>query len=480
MGREYSSLKSVSHLDRGESSAILITVKKMEKSLHIHTVTEITSYIKGTLEDDPKLQDILVKGEISDFRPPVKHLYFSLKDSGGIISCVMFEDKLQNLKFDLKNGLEVIARGSIGVYSLKGRYQLYVSELFPLGRGLLYLAFEKLKRELMEKGYFDPAHKLPLPFLPQRIGIVTSPKGAAIRDILKVLDERFPNLDIIISPCRVQGEEAPFEIARAIENLNQYGKIDVIIVGRGGGSIEDLFAFNDKVVADAIYNSRIPVISAVGHEIDQTIADLVADERAPTPSAAAQRVVPRKSELLLKILDSRKKLIFLMERKKEMLEKETVKYKKLLMARHPQKITRELKQRVDEYRRRTCDYTKASFHHTRTRLLQLGQKLLRHSPKTYVDISREKLNSSRRRLEVSISRFVETRKSSTLNLKNKLKALSPYSVLKRGYSICLSLPDLKVIKDYTQVKKEDKVKIKLCKGNLYTIVYKKEGEKDEI
>ncbi|MBC7188823.1 exodeoxyribonuclease VII large subunit, partial [Candidatus Aerophobetes bacterium] len=240
----------------------------MGQNLHIHTVTEITAYIKGTLEEDVRLQDILIRGEISNYRFPGKHLYFSLKDSGAILSCIMFEEKLQQLKFDIKNGLEVIARGNIGVYPPQGKYQLYVEELFPLGRGLLYLAFERLKKELMEKGYFDPAHKTPLPFLPQRIGIVTSLKGAAIRDILRVLDDRFPNLDIVISPCKVQGEEAAQEIAQAINNLNEYGEVDVIIVGRGGGSIEDLFAFNEKVVAEAIYNSRIPVISAVGHEID--------------------------------------------------------------------------------------------------------------------------------------------------------------------------------------------------------------------
>lgn len=464
-------------LDSEECSAILIKVKMMNENLHIHTVTEITSYIKGMLEENIKLQDILIKGEISNYRPPIKHLYFSLKDSGSILSCVMFEDKIQNLKFDLKNGLEVIARGNIGVYPPQGRYQLYVSELFPMGRGLLYLAYEKLKKELMEKGYFDPAHKIPLPFLPQRIGIVTSPKGAAIKDILKVLDDRFPNLDIILSPCRVQGDEAPKEIAQAIENLNHYGYVDVIIVGRGGGSIEDLFAFNDKIVADAIYNSRIPVISAVGHEIDQTIADLVADEKAPTPSAAAQQVVPRKEELLLRLMEKKEKLKSLILRKKELLEKENIKFKKLLQARHPQRLILELKQRVDEYRRRAYDYMKVHIHQKTTSFLRLNQEFIRYSPQTRVNLLREKLKSLTEKLIYSGLRLTEREKNSISNLKNKLEALSPYSVLKRGYSICLSLPELKVITGYTQVKKEDKIKIKLYKGHLYGKIYKIEGEK---
>jgi len=458
-------------LDSKRGSAILIRVK-MTKNLHIHSVTEITAYIKGTLEEDVRLQDVLIKGEISDYRPPTKHLYFSLKDSGAILPCVMFEDKMQNLKFDLKNGLEVIARGSIGVYSPRGRYQLYVTELFPMGRGLLYLAYEKLKKELMEKGYFDPARKTPLPFLPQRIGIVTSPKGAAIKDILKVLDERFPNLDITISPCRVQGEEAPEEIARAIENLNQYGKIDVIIVGRGGGSIEDLFAFNDKLVADAIYNSRIPIISAVGHEIDQTIADLVADERAPTPSAAAQQVVPRKDELLLRLSEKKGKLKSLIMRKKEIMEKEIVKFQKLLQARHPRKSVLELKQRIDEYRRRTCDYLKALIQHKRNFFLRLTQDFVQHSPHYQLSLSKEKMKTATEKLKQSILRDIEKKNNTLTHLTNKLKALSPYSVLKRGYSICLSLPELKIITEHSQVKKGDKVKIRLYKGHLHSQIYK--------
>jgi len=439
----------------------------LKENLHIHTVSEITSYIKGNLEEDLRLQNILIRGEISDYRIPGRHLYFSLKDGGALLSCVMFEDKMQQLTFDLKNGLEVIARGSIGVYAPKGRYQLYVEEMFPLGKGLLYLAYEKLKEELRKKGYFNPEHKLPLPFLPQRIGIVTSCKGAAIKDILKVLDDRFPNLEIVISPCRVQGEEAPVEIAQAIQNLNEYGKVDVIIVGRGGGSIEDLFAFNDKIVADAIYNSSIPIISAVGHEIDQTIADLVADARAPTPSGAAQLVIPRKEDLLFKIMEKRRKLKTLINQRKDQVEREIVKLKKLLLARHPKRVVQNWKQRIDELRRQVRDYLGATVHQRRNLLLRLSQNFIKYSPQHRINLLRERLKSLKEKLIQLALREVEKKKNELNYLKNKNKALSPYSVLKRGYSICFALPEGKILREAAQVKKGERIKVKLYKGIIY-------------
>lgn len=451
----------------------------MSQNLHIHTVSEITAYIKGTLEEDLRLQDILVRGEISNYRIPGKHLYFSLKDSGGILSCIMFEDKFQNLKFDLRNGLEVVARGNIGVYPPQGRYQLYVEELFPLGKGLLYLNYEKLKEELQKKGYFDPEHKVPLPFLPQRIGVVTSSRGAAIKDILKVLQDRFPNLEIVISPCKVQGEGAAEEIARAIENLNEYGNIDVIIVGRGGGSFEDLFAFNEKMVADAIYNSRIPIISAVGHEIDLTIADLVADEKAPTPSAAAERVIPRKEELILKLREKRRKLTTLVNQKSNALKQEIVKLRKLLEVRHPRIIIQELKQRMDDYRRRIRDDVMSNVQSSRNDFLRIAHQFIQYSPYHQFNLMRQKVKTLKEKIIKSIWRNTENRKSQLFYMKNRAQGLSPYSILKRGYSICLAHPEQKIITDSARVKKGDRVKIKLYKGHLYGEIYKtQEGESE--
>jgi exodeoxyribonuclease VII large subunit len=269
---------------------------------YIYKVSQLTSSIKVILEDS--LSNILVEGEISNFRNPSSgHFYFTLKDEKSELKCVSFRSSNEKIKFDIKDGMQVICGGKISVYEKQGAYQLYVSKIEPKGVGALQLAFEQLKEKLFKEGLFDESGKKPIPKLPRKIGIVTSPTGAAIRDMLNILKRRFSSIDIIISPVKVQGEGAREEIARAIEDLNSLGGVDVIIVGRGGGSLEDLWAFNEEIVARAVYNSKVPIISAVGHEIDWLITDFVADLRAPTPSAAAELVVPDKSDLI-EALDS--------------------------------------------------------------------------------------------------------------------------------------------------------------------------------
>ncbi len=451
----------------------------MQKT-HIYTVREITDYIKGTLEKDEKLQNVWVKGEISNFKLPSRHLYFSLKDEGGLLSCIMFHDKLKNLQFDLDNGLEVIVRGSIGVYKPQGRYQLYVEEILPVGKGLLYLNFEKLKEELREKGYFQPEHKLPLPYLPQRIGIVTSPKGAAIRDILTVLNERFLNLEIIIAPCRVQGDEAPKEIAQAIDDLNQHKGVDVIIMGRGGGSLEDLFAFNERIVAEAIYNSRIPIISAVGHEIDVTIADFVADERVPTPSSAAQRVIPQKKELKIKLEDKKSKLSSLIKRKEQLICSDVEKLKNSLKREHPQRKIRDLKQQVDDFRKNLGDYMNHQFQLRKSYLSHLEQSFIRLSPQKRYNLEKEKLKETEKKLCSTIKTKLERIKEKINSCANRVGDLSPLSILERGYSICFSYPEGKIVREYQQVRKGEKIRVKLYRGHLLGEVCKAEEEKSEI
>ena len=450
------------------------------QKVHIYTVGEITDYIKGALEKDGTLQNVWIKGEISNFKLPSRHLYFSLKDEGGLLSCVMFQDKLERLKFDLENGLEVVVRGSIGVYKPQGRYQLYVEEMFPIGKGLLYLNFEKLKEELQKKGYFRPEHKLPLPYLPQRIGIATSPKGAAIRDILTVLNKRFPNLEIVIAPCRVQGDEAPEEIARAIDDLNRYGRVDVIIVGRGGGSLEDLFAFNERIVAEAIYNSHIPIISAVGHEIDVTIADFVADERVPTPSAAAQRVIPQKEELKIKLKDKKNKLSSLIKKKKQLLCSDVEKLRNSLKSEHPQKKIRDLKQQMDDFRKNLRNYINHQFQLRKSHLSHLEQSFIRLSPQKRYNLEREKIKEKEEKLHSIVKTKLEKIKEKINSCANRVRDLSPLSILERGYSICFSYPEGKIIREYRQVKKKEKIRVKLYKGHLLSEVFKAEEEKSEI
>jgi len=278
-----------------------------DKGRYIYTVSQLTSSIKIVLEDS--FQNILVEGEISNFdRPASGHFYFTLKDEKSELKCVFFKSSNEKVKFEIKDGMQVLCGGRISIYEKRGVYQLYVTKLEPKGVGALQLAFEQLKERLFKEGLFDEAHKKKIPLLPERIGIVTSTTGAAIKDILHVLDKRFSNVEVVINPVKVQGEGAREEIAAAVEELNRIGNIDVMIVARGGGSLEDLWAFNEEIVARAIYNSKIPVISAVGHEIDWTISDFVADMRAPTPSVAAEIVIAKKSELADRLDELTKKI----------------------------------------------------------------------------------------------------------------------------------------------------------------------------
>ncbi|MDD5020080.1 MAG: exodeoxyribonuclease VII large subunit [Candidatus Omnitrophica bacterium] len=262
----------------------------------ILTISELTRDLKEVLENI--FQEVCVEGEISNLRLPGSgHMYFSLKDTQCALRCVLFKNAGVRLKFAPADGLSVVASGRIGVYGRDGTYQLYVNALEPKGTGALQLAFEQLKNRLAQEGLFDEGRKKALPFLPEAIGVVTSPTGAVIRDILQILERRFPQAHVVINPVRVQGEGAAVEIARAVGEFNAWGGVDVIILARGGGSLEDLWSFNEEVVARAIYASHIPVVSAVGHETDYTIADFVADKRAPTPSAAAEMVMPSRAEL---------------------------------------------------------------------------------------------------------------------------------------------------------------------------------------
>ncbi|MBI3270248.1 MAG: exodeoxyribonuclease VII large subunit [Planctomycetes bacterium] len=278
------------------------TPQPSAESRHVHTVSELTRRIKTTLESS--YGRVWVSGELSNFkRHPSGHQYFSIKDAGAQLAAVLFAGIANRVRFQLKDGLEVVAFGLLTVFEQQGKYQIKVESIEPKGKGALQLAFEQLKEKLEREGLFDKARKRPIPVLPRRIGIVTSPSGAALRDILQILDRRFRELDILVAPARVQGEGSAQEVAEGIRLLNTMPDVDVLIVGRGGGSAEDLWAFNEEVVARAIAASRIPVISAVGHEIDVTIADLVADVRALTPSHAAETVVRPKAELL-ELLDA--------------------------------------------------------------------------------------------------------------------------------------------------------------------------------
>jgi exodeoxyribonuclease VII large subunit len=390
----------------------------------IYTVTEITREIKDILKES--FPSVWVEGEISNYTLHSSgHRYFSLKDENAQIRCTLWRFRGTRLSFEPEDGMKVIAFGSITVYEKSGQYQLDVIELIPAGLGKLEIAFQKLKEKLFREGLFDEEHKKPIPEFPEAIGLVTSPTGAAIRDMIKIIHKRFPSVKIIVNPVRVQGEKAAQEIAQAIQEFNEFGKIDVMIVGRGGGSLEDLWAFNEEIVARAIYNSKIPIISAVGHQIDFTISDFVADLRASTPSAAAQMVVKDKEELLKEIRSNLSKLISYQTSLTDYSRQRWKSAQQSYGFRRPLDIISQRSQRADELSR------------------QLGDKI-----KNYFEFTKNDLSLR----------------------EEKLAALSPLAVLKRGYSIARKLPELKIIKDAGLLKIEDELEVKFFKGKVISKV----------
>ncbi len=269
---------------------------------YVLSVTQLNEYARSLLERDPLLHSLTVRGEVSGFKHHSSgHLYFSLKDDGALVRCVMFRQSAQSLRFDLRDGASVLVAGSVSLYPKDGQYQLYARSVEEAGEGVLFQRFLLLKTRLEAQGLFDAAHKKPIPFLPKCVGVVTSPTGAALHDIVHIVRRRYPSMNLLLYPAKVQGEGAAEEIAHAIEEMNRIALADVLIVGRGGGSLEDLWAFNEEIVARAIYGSVLPVVSAVGHETDFSIADFVADLRAPTPSAAAELCVPEREKLQSRI-----------------------------------------------------------------------------------------------------------------------------------------------------------------------------------
>jgi exodeoxyribonuclease VII large subunit len=390
------------------------------------SVSELNEIVKETL--DSQLDAFWVAGEISNLRiPPSGHLYFTLKDEKSQIAAVMFRRQGSALRFAPENGMAVLCFGRVGLYPVRGDLQLYVESMEPRGQGALYLAFEQLKKKLVAEGLFAEERKRPLPFLPESIGIVTSDKGAALYDMLRVIGDRFPDRRIVIRPVKVQGDGAAEEITAAIDDLCGCGAIDVMIVGRGGGSLEDLWAFNEERVARAIFACTVPVIAAVGHEIDFTIADFVADRRAPTPTAAAEMAVPKKADLLEQLARMEEALRRAMKRKIESARDEW----------------RDLVQRLSDPGRRLREHQQ--------RLDELTVDLLRRF--------QDRLRQSRDRLA---------------RIAGRLEALSPLACLERGYSIVHKLPEEEIVKDTATLSLGDRLRITLAVGKAICRVEDKE------
>lgn len=390
------------------------------------SVSQINFYIKSIIENDGSLQFVLVTGEISNLTVHQRsgHIYLSLKDSNSVISAVMFAGNARRLRFRLENGMKVICRGRISVYEPSGRYQLYIEDMQPDGVGALTLAFEQLKKSLAQKGLFDNAHKKPLPKFPKTIGVITSPTGAAVQDITNIIRRRFPSADIVLAPVLVQGESAPEQLVRAVNKFSASKIADVVIIGRGGGSAEDLWAFNDEQLAYAVYNCETPIISGVGHETDFTICDFVADVRASTPSAAAELAVPDRQELMSYYFKQKQYISAMLDRK--------IKTAQL-------------------------------------RLENQQRRMSASSPKLKAEQLEKQLSAKSEKLTRFMNIYIYDKENKLIAAKGKLDGLNPLNVLNRGYAIAekdekiiTSSKQLKNGDDFTVILSDGKINAKVC------------------
>jgi exodeoxyribonuclease VII large subunit len=438
----------------------------------IYTVSELTALLKMTIEDN--FPFVWISGEISNFRIPSSgHFYFTLKDENAQISAVMFRGQSRNLNLDLEDGIKIIGLGRISVYEPRGTYQIILEYVEPMGIGALQIAFEKLKKRLFDEGLFEEKHKKPLPLLPKKITIITSPTGAVVHDIIDIVNRRFPNIKIEIVPVKVQGEGSVNEIVEAFALLNELNNTDVIILARGGGSLEDLQAFNSEPVARAIFASNIPVVSAVGHEIDYTISDFVADLRAPTPSAAAELVVPVKKDLSDKINDLYGSLKTLLIR--------YVNYKRFILKSiseriiHPRKKIQDLRLRLDDFSNRLIGTVLRNLKQNRERLKWRDASLKNLSPLSITKKHKVKVEQLNTNIFIFINNIIKKDYSRLSELTASLNSINPIAILERGYSITRTIPHGKIVRDPDQVLIHQDLEVIVSKGVIICRVERKSG-----
>ncbi|WP_147533904.1 exodeoxyribonuclease VII large subunit [Bacillus marasmi] len=430
------------------------------------TVIALTRYIKRKFDADPHLQDCYVKGEISNFKQHSSgHMYLTLKDEKARILAVMFARENRHIKFQPENGMQVLIRGDLSVYEQSGQYQIYIKEMKPDGIGELYLAYEQLKEKLTKEGLFSQSNKKTLPKFPNTVGVITSPTGAAIRDIVSTIKRRYPIANIMLLPALVQGEQAAPSVAKAIEKANTIGAIDVLIVGRGGGSIEELWAFNEEVVARAIFTSNIPIISAVGHETDFTIADFVADLRAPTPTAAAELAVPHIDDLLERILNRKARMLRAMKEKMNAQRLRLTRINRSYAFRYPHKL---YEQKLEQLDRRTEQLVRSTNKMVELKRLEhqhLHNRLIRNAPEKKI----QEAITMQVRLKKSLTRAMQVilskKKAEYHQQLSKLDALSPLKIMERGYSLVFS-EEQNLISKTSQVHPEQEISVRLSDGNL--------------
>ncbi len=434
----------------------------------ILSIADLTKFIKRTFDNNQLLQNVWVRGEISNFKKHSRgHMYFTIKDSQSRIQAVMFAGNNRFLKFIPEDGLNVLVRGSVTVYEPNGQYQMYVNELQLDGVGNLFLAYEQLKQRLEQAGYFDEAIKKKLPKIPANIGVITSPTGAAIRDIVTTLKRRFPIAKITLFPVLVQGEAAAQSIAKAITQANQCQFLDVLIIGRGGGSIEELWAFNEQIVASAIYESTIPIVSAVGHETDFTIADFIADVRAATPTAAAELVVPHIEELLERVNQRKLRLQRVIRERVLTERKHLANIQKSYAFRYPEQLFKQKEQELDRLMELLQRNLQSLYEKKQSRLEKVQRDLMSNHPKILVDKEKERLMRGATALRQHLSTLKREREHQFSQFVTKLEALSPLKVMDRGYSLSYKEEDGTLIKSITQVRTNEEIVIKLMDGSIY-------------
>lgn len=438
------------------------------------TVTALTKYIKRKFDVDPHLQDIWIKGELSNFKMHSRgHMYFTLKDENARIQAVMFAGYNRGLAFRPESGMKVMIRGEISVYEPSGNYQMYVKEMQPDGIGNLYLAYEQLKGKLQELGYFDETRKRSLPPYPSRIGVVTSPTGAAIRDIITTLKRRYPIGEIVLIPALVQGANAAPSIVKAIDQANRFGDLDVLIVGRGGGSIEELWAFNEESVARAIYESDIPIISAVGHETDFTIADFVADLRAPTPTGAAELAVPHLTEVMERIGQRKIRMMRVMREMMAFQKERLQRAQKSYAFRYPGKLCEQKEQELDKLMDRLYRESRRNIEGKKEKYEQLARLLLRNHPKEQAKRSAEQHQLLTKALIKEMQTILKQHQMSFVSAASKLNTLSPLKTMERGYSLVYD-EDNQLVKSAKRVSMGDMIHVRLSDGDLQCEVAKVE------
>jgi exodeoxyribonuclease VII large subunit len=443
---------------------------------HIYTVSALTREIRDRLETYFSL--VWVSGEVSNLRQPLSgHYYFTLKDAGAQLRAVLFKGNHQHMRFKPQEGSQFLCRGRLTVYEPRGEYQLVVDYLEPLGQGALAQAFEALKTKLQAEGLFAPELKQPLPFLPRKIALVTSPTGAAVRDFLRLLKQRFPKVEVLIYPVKVQGAEAAGEITRALDDLSAVPGVEVIVLARGGGSLEDLWPFNEEMVARAIHRCPLPVVSAVGHEVDFTIADFVADRRAPTPSAAVELVVPDLAELEGRLARLGATLARTMDRRRDLARQHLT-----LMARSLPDMRRalvDLRLKVDERAEGLGRRTRRRLIHQDQQLRLAVSRLFLLSPRRHLVAARERLAQTASRLGQGYKRRHLEHRQHLEHCRTQLTQLNPLAILKRGYAVATLLPQETVIRDAALVEKGAAIRVKVARGRMDCEVYEVSREQIE-